>query len=300
LERARYGAERAARQYAAVEPENRLVARELERLWEEALRHEQHEQEAYARFRREQPAECTAQERDAILRLAHDVPGLWHAPETTPQDRQEIVRMLLKRVTVDVQGDSEQVEVTLHWAGGVRSQHDLKRPVARYEQLSTYPMLIARIDTLRQEGVSFEQIAQHLNHEGFSPPKRTARFTGSMGARLLSPRGLHGPRPRAMLDGIVLHPHEYWLTDFARRLNMPIATVHKWQRWGWVHSRKVVVAAGRWAIWADDDELERLRRLRAYKRKWPEPRYPAALTTPKRRDNAPSAGAPFVTTAQRG
>jgi Recombinase len=68
LERARYGAERAARQSAAVEPENRLVARELERLWEEALRHEPHEQEAYARFRREQPAECTAQERDAILR----------------------------------------------------------------------------------------------------------------------------------------------------------------------------------------------------------------------------------------
>jgi hypothetical protein len=83
-----------------------------------------------------------------------------------------------------------------------------------------------------------------------------------------------------MRDGSVLHLHEYWLTDFARRLNMPIATLHKWQRLGWVHSRKVAVAAGRWAIWADDDELER-RRRRAYKRKWPEPRYPAALTTPK-------------------
>jgi hypothetical protein len=46
LERARYGAQRAARQYAAVEPEHRLVARALERLWEEALRHEQHEHEA--------------------------------------------------------------------------------------------------------------------------------------------------------------------------------------------------------------------------------------------------------------
>jgi hypothetical protein len=208
--------------------------------------------------------------------------------------------MLLQRVTVDVQGDSAQVEVTLHWAGGVRRQHDLKRPVARYAQLSTSPMLIARIDTLRQEGGSFAQIAQHLHHEGFSPPKRPARFTGSMVARLLSPRGLHGPRPRAMLDGIVLHPHEDWLTDFARRLHMPIATVHKWQRWGWVHSRKGVVAAGRWAIWADDDELERLRRLRAYKRKWPEPRDPAALTTPKRRDNEPSACATSVTTAWRG
>ena len=61
---------------------------------------------------------------------------------------------------------------------------------------------------------------------------------------------------------------------------MPIATVHKWQRLGWVHSRKVTVASGRWALWADADELERLRQLRAYQRKWPEPRYPQALTAP--------------------
>ena len=298
LERAHYGAERAARQYSAVEPENRLVARELERQWEEALRHEQHEQEAYARFRREQPAEFTAQEREAIRHLAQDIPGVWEAPETTAQDRQEIVRVLLDRVTIEVQGNSDQVDVTLHWAGGVTSQHRVIRPVARYEQLSTYAELIARIDTLRHAGASFAQIAEHLNHAGFAPPKRTERFNGGMVARLLSHRGLHGPRPRAMVDATFLEPHEYWLTDFARRLHMPIATVHKWQRLGWVHSRKVAVAAGRWAIWADDDELERLRRLRAYKRQWPEPRYPTALTTPKRRDDEPGPCATSCTTAR--
>jgi hypothetical protein len=85
-----------------------------------------------------------------------------------------------------------------------------------------------------------------------------------------------------MVEGNVLQPHEYWLADLARELHMPIATLHKWQRLGWVHSRKVPVASGRWAIWADTDELERLRQLRAYRRKWPEPRYPQALTTPKR------------------
>src|SRR5206468_6792368 len=99
-----------------------------------------------------------------------------------------------------------------------------------------------------------------------------------------SRRGLYGPRPRAMVDGNVLQPHEYWLADLARELNMPIATLHKWQRLGWVYSRKVAIASGRWALWADADELERLRQLRAYQRKWPEPRYPQALTTPKRRD----------------
>jgi hypothetical protein len=111
-----------------------LVGRELERQWEEALRHAQHEQEAYARFCRAQPAELTLRERDTIRRLAQDLPGLWAAPATTAQDRQEIVRVLLEQVTVDVQGDSEQVDVTLRWAGGVQSQHRVSRPVACYEQ----------------------------------------------------------------------------------------------------------------------------------------------------------------------
>ena len=283
LERARYNAERAARQYHAVEPEHRLVSRELERQWEETLRHEQLEQEAHARFCREQPTELTASERDAIRRLAQDVPSLWVSGETTAKDRQEIVRLLLDQITIDIQGDSEKVDVTLHWSGGNQSQHRVIRPVARYDQLSTYSQLLVRIDTLHDNGVSCEQIAVHLNHEGFYPPKRSNQFSGEMVAGLLSRRGLHGPRPRAMVDGSVLRPHEYWLTDLARELAMPIATLHKWQRSGWVQSRKVAVAAGRWAIWADAEELERFRHLRAYQRKWPEPRYPGSLTTPKAR-----------------
>ena len=284
LERAHYGAERAARQYHVVEPEHRLVARELERQWEEALRHEQHEQEAYKRFCRDQPAELTLRERDAIRRLAQDLPGLWVAPETTAQERQEIVRLLLEQVTVDVQGDSEQVDVTLRWTAGVESHHRVMRPVARYEQLSTYPRLLARIDTLRHDGMSFEQIAEHLNREGFSPPKRSDQFNGGMMARLLSRRGLHGPRPRAMVEASVLEPHEYWLSDLARELPLPRITLYKWQRLGWVHSRKVAEALGRLALWADDEELERLRQLRLSKRQWPAPHYPATLTTPKNRE----------------
>jgi hypothetical protein len=108
---------------------------------------------------------------------------LWAAPETTAQDRQEIVRVLLEQVTVDVQGDSEQVDVTLRWAGGVQSQHRVSRPVACYEQLATYPSLLARIEQLRRAPMSFEHIAEHLNREAFSPPKRTDQFNGGMIAR---------------------------------------------------------------------------------------------------------------------
>lgn len=182
-----------------------------------------------------------------------------------------------------MRGDSEQVDVTLHWAGGVESRHRLIRPVQRYEQLSTYPLLMARIETLHHEGLSFARIAGRLTAEGFYPPKRTDRFTGEMIARLRRRSARQGPGPRARVEADVLKPHEYWLSDLARELTMPKATLYEWQRWGWVHSRKVAEASGRLALWADADELGRLRRLRAYQRQWPEPGYPQALIQLKER-----------------
>ena len=194
-------------------PDNRLVARALERQWEEALRHAPHEQEAYTRFCREPPPEFTPRNREAIRRFAPDLPGVWAAPETTAQARQEIVRLWREQGTVEVQGDTAQVDVTRHWAGGGESRQRGMRPVARYEQLSTYPRLLARIETLRHDGMSVEQIAAHLNRAGFYPPKRRDHFNGGMIARLLRRRGRHGPRPRAMGAAGVLEPHEYWLSD---------------------------------------------------------------------------------------
>ena len=74
LERVRYDAERACRQYNAVEPENRLVARTLERQWEAALAAEATVQAEYARFLAQQPVPLSGQEREAIRRLAADIP----------------------------------------------------------------------------------------------------------------------------------------------------------------------------------------------------------------------------------
>ena len=286
LERAQYETDRAARQYAVVEPENRLVARELEARWEQSLREQQRLQEEYDRFSRNEPAELTPSQRQCIMQLSQDIPTLWNDDNTTPQDRQEIARLLLEHVTLNVEGESEQTEITLHWVGGFTSCHSFVRPVSEYKQLSNYRELLERIDALRQSKHSFVAIADQLNQQGFHPPKRTKCFTGGMVSRLLSGRGLHGPRPRKMTDSQLLEPQEYWLTDLARQLKIPVATIHKWQRVGWVTSRKVNVAGGRWAIWADDEELNRLTRLRSFRRKWPEPRYPAELITPKRRPAA--------------
>jgi DNA invertase Pin-like site-specific DNA recombinase len=283
LERARYEADRAARQHRAVEPENRLVARELERRWEEALREQRRLEGEYATYCRSQPAGLSAAERDEIRALARDMPELWRADTTTPADRQRVVRFLIERVVLAVQGATDQVEVVIHWAGGCASEHRLVRPVQSYEQLADYGRLRGRIEELRGEGRSMAVVADCLNREGFHPPKRAGRFTQSMIATFLAKQGRSGPRPQALDAAGLLRAGEWLLTDLARELGMPPATLHSWRKHSWVHARKLPVAGGYWALWADGRDLKRLVRLRRFQRKRRDQPIPKELTTPKPR-----------------
>ena len=190
LERARYEAEDAERRYRAVDPENRLVARSLEQRWEETLRAERQVRDDYDRFLREQPPQLSSEERARIAALSSDLPALWHAPGTTHRDRKEIVRHLVEKVVVHVEHDSEYVGITIHWQGGFTSQHEVVRPVRSYEQLRDFDKLMDRIATLRHEGHTTAQIADALNREGFSPPKRRGGFFPDLVRQLLVRRGL--------------------------------------------------------------------------------------------------------------
>jgi hypothetical protein len=280
LMRSRYEVEQARKQYAAVDPEHRLVARELERRWDEALRSEEQLQADYTRFQQDSPTLLSPQERAEILALAQDLPALWHADSTTPADRQTIARLLLEQVTVTVEGDTDRVDVELRWAGGFVSRYTLARPVQTYEQLSNYQELVARVGSLRAQRKTLTEIAATLNAEGFHPPKRTSQFTKGILSNLLRERRASTGSTSVDNSAQYLKADEWWLADLASELSMPIATLHRWQRVGWVTSRKVMARGGRWAIYADAEELKRLRRLRNSPRGWPQP-YAEELITPK-------------------
>ena len=277
LERAHYETQRARRQYDTVEPENRLVVRELESRWEQALREEQKLKEEYARLQSNAEEGLCVADLDAIGALATHVPTLWTAATTSNTDRQEIVRHLLDHVEITVQGKTELVDVTMHWQGGFTCQHEVRRPIFSYARLSDYEALKERVTALRQDGRTSAAIAEQLNAEGFHPPRRDERFNSGIVRSLLSKFGL--TKPRGDSEQRLLGQHDWWLTDLSRELEIPSGTLRGWIPQGWVHFRKV---SNRWVLWADDSEKERLRQLHAYRRPAASVPYPEELTTPKR------------------
>lgn len=280
VERAVYQADRAARQYQAVEPKNRLVARTLEQNWEAALREQQQLTREYEDFRRTQPLTLTEAQREWIRHLAQDIPALWAAPTTTPQDRQQIVRMLIERIELNIEGDSERTEVTITWAGGFTSQDRLRRVVCSYSQRYDLEPLITRVVQLRQSGLSLKQVAAQFNEQGIVS-LRGSPFTTTILSRLLVRRGLYLPYGRKRPDSVALAEHEWWLPDMADELHMPRTSLTHWYNRGWVRGRKLPGLRGRLIIWANEAEVNRLKQLRDTRRRWSDSPYPQDLTTPQ-------------------
>ena len=212
--------------------------------------------------------------------LARDIPGLWSADRTTPADRQRLVRFLIERIVVDVQGASEQVEVAIPWSGGGVSQHELVRTVQRYEQLADYRRLCARVDELRGAGRSMDEVARVLNAEGFHPPKRVERFTGGMVAGFLARQCEKSGPKRGDRVARALRKGEWLLGDLGRHLGIPQATLHHWRRAGWLRARKLPVPGGLWAIVATGRRRRRLSRLRRHQQTKPNQEIPKDLRTP--------------------
>jgi hypothetical protein len=212
-----------------------LVGRTLERQWEQALAEHARLSAEYEWFQRRQPRSLTAAEVSGLRELAHDLPGIWSA--ATREERQTLVRLLLERVVVEVIDASEQVRVTCHWHGGHQTSHQLIRPVARLNQLSTYQELVARAVELRRAGQSCTAIAEVLNQEGWRPPKRRDTFNAPMVQRLFGKVGTVRYKRQTVV--IERQPNEWTILELARHLAMPASTLYNWVQEGRLPSRMV-------------------------------------------------------------
>lgn len=116
LEQARFEVARARRQYDAVDPDNRLVAGELERRWNEALRRYNTIEGELKTLRANRPEPMSNAIREGLLRLGEDLPRLWRHPQSDQTLKKRIVRTLLHEIIVTK--DGERISMVLHWQGG--------------------------------------------------------------------------------------------------------------------------------------------------------------------------------------
>jgi predicted DNA-binding transcriptional regulator AlpA len=165
VERAGYEAQRAERRYRAVDPDNRLVARGLEREWEEALKALEAAKADLARRESERPHVITQQERSRLLSLGPDLVSLWNASTTAPRDRKELLRTLIDEVIVKVDRDAFAAHLTMRWKGGALTEIDLALPRSRPATIRTDEDTVA---LLRRLAAHYPDavIAGVLNRQG--------------------------------------------------------------------------------------------------------------------------------------
>ncbi|MCD4707740.1 MAG: recombinase family protein [Candidatus Sabulitectum sp.] len=145
VERVRYETELAKRRYMRVDPDNRLVADQLEATWNQKLRELTEAQEEYERKSREDNFQLDEKKREKIMALATDFPRLWMDPNTPDRERKRMVRLLLEDVTM-VRGD----EISLHirFKGGASRTLKLPVPLPIGKLRLTDPAIIKEINRL--------------------------------------------------------------------------------------------------------------------------------------------------------
>jgi hypothetical protein len=171
----------AQRQYEAVDPDNRLVAAELERRWELALRALAEAREAAERFAQQPPAPGL----DPTLRaqfqdVGQHLPALWGSGRLSTAQKKELLRSLIRRVIL-ARPRPETVEVKVVWVSGAFSALVVQPVIHRSQDLDSYAQMVQRIVALAAEGYQDEVIAQRLTDEGF----RSARHPRGVPAALV-------------------------------------------------------------------------------------------------------------------
>jgi len=166
LERAQYEADLARRRFLQVEPENRLVARSLERDWNDKLSAVAALEREYASVPRPIACLVSPAERHRILALAQDVPAVWRAPTTTHAERKQLLRFLVKDVTLTKRPTT--IYIAIRWQTDACTTVEIPRPERACDRRRTAPAVVARVRELAPSH-SDSQIAAVLNQEGVAP-----------------------------------------------------------------------------------------------------------------------------------
>jgi len=262
-ERAQYEAELARRRFCAVDPENRLVARSLEREWNEKLAAIEALEREYASLPPLSTNLGSVAERERILALAQDLPAVWQAPTTTQSARKQLLRFLVKDVTLT--REATTIRLGVRWQTEAVSALEIPRPARNAEVRRTDPAVVARIRTLAST-LTDHQIAAALTADG--------RYAGMGGTfttgKVQWVRHAYGiptgcpERPAACPTG-QRSDGRYTAKAAAALLNIDVSTVAAWCEAGLLDALRGQPHGPRW-IALSPEQIATLRK--PVKRRW--------------------------------
>jgi DNA invertase Pin-like site-specific DNA recombinase len=211
LQRLRYDAQLARRQYDQVDPDNRLVAGELERRWETALHVLRETEERIERARHDRdkviPFVIPKELRADFSSLGKALPELWQKPLLKHAQRKALLRSVIDKVVLRRGASRDQVQVRIVWRGGAVSEHNVAVPVKSCLALGRYEQLEREILKRAREGQSDKEIARSLTEAGFRSPMDTTLLPSTVKSIRLNGGCLQryrGPRPRRVADHLTV------------------------------------------------------------------------------------------------
>lgn len=254
-QQAQYEVTLAARRYEKVDPDNRLVAAELEARWNAAM---SRLRECEARLNENLPSVATAVDRDSLLALSEDLATVWKAPAADMRTKQRLVRALVEEIVVDVDDTNREVILLIHWRGGQHSELRVRKPRPGEHTMRNPP----EVDqVIRQMGArwSDEHIAATLNRMGSATPFGHT-WTAIRVAGYRHTNGIPGYES-AVKDGRCLT-----MLEAARKIGVTCHVIRKLIRDGVLPAIQHVVDAP-WQILAADLERPEVRAALCRRRK---------------------------------
>ena len=258
LKRATYAAHRAERQYQTVDPENRLVAAELERRWEDSLRQRQETEAAYAEFETENaPMVLSPELRQQFRHISQTLPLLWDS--LTPVHKKELLRSLIAQVIL-TRIAPDDIAVKIVWISGHYSLVHARPPILRNQDVTGYEQMVSQIHALWQQGVRDEEIAAHLTAQRFHSAK-SARVSAATVQRIRAKSGWDRPK-----NAPVQAPEGYLkIAELAHRLDVKPMWIYQRIRGGKIDPQFVTQHPQRKVILICDrpEVIDRLRQMKS-------------------------------------
>ena len=258
VERARYEAERARRQYDQVEPENRLVARTLERAWEDRLAAARHAENDLRAQQARRPVSLTSEELTWITTAGADIAAVFRAPATTVPERKQLLRAAISEVVVTIHADTRVADLKIIWQGGAAT--DLAMPMNKKGGRLTKATSEDVIDLVRRLAASYDDktIAAVLGKQH----RRTATGLPWTRARVAVLRAQHRIPACQHKPGNVAPGGEdvlvVTISKAEKILRVSRVTLYRWLRDGFITGEQMTPGAP-WQIRIDQALRDKIR-----------------------------------------